>query len=155
MKLVCNSTAESEHLALYYGVKETLYYARLCSEIFKKEVYPFTVYTDNKAVHDTITGGKDTKMRKHLATKYYSLQQWFNDGLINLEHLPSEENLADVMTKQVAANFDELINQIIKQGSVEIPNMVNVPVWSTSNPDEDKRADGVNYDDKDISSSES
>ena len=120
IKLVCTSTAESEYLALYSGMKEALYYAYLLEESYNHNVWPIKVFVDNLAVIQVIQGSAPANMTKHLATKYFRLQQWFEEDLFEISYVKSEENLADIFTKQVGGQFDYLVSNILQTtGSVE------------------------------------
>ena len=42
---------------------------------------------------------------KHVATKYFAIRQWIEDGEIAVEYVPSASQLADIFTKPLSADF--------------------------------------------------
>ena len=120
IKLTCNSTAEAEYVALYNAAKKTTAYGRIVKDFHGKDVWPATMYIDNKAVYELLTKNSDTNLRKHMGTKYFCLQDWLNNGLIKLELIKSEDNVSDLMTKQVdPTTWDRLIKRLVQpRGSV-------------------------------------
>lgn len=95
-------------------MKEALYYAYLLEE------RPIKVFVDDLAVIQVIQGSALANMTKHLATKNFRLQQWFEEDLFEISYVKSEENLADVFTKQFGGQFKHLVSNILETtGSVE------------------------------------
>ena len=99
MKWVCSSTAEAEYLALYFSTKEALYLGYLVQEFFGKEIWPIRVKVDNQAVVHVIQKSAPANLTKHMATKFYAVQQWQAEGFIHVEDVTSKENLAGCFTK--------------------------------------------------------
>ena len=55
MRWIANSSAESEYLAAYYGIKDTIKIGYLLKEFFGfKDIWPFSVYCDNQAVMQVV-----------------------------------------------------------------------------------------------------
>eukprot|EP00924_Labyrinthula_sp_SR-Ha-C_P010329 maker-scaffold_23-snap-gene-3.42-mRNA-1 protein AED:0.28 eAED:0.32 QI:0/0/0/1/0.33/0.5/4/0/1204 len=118
IKMVCTSTAQSEYLSLYTGVREVLFVARLLDDFFGMNVWPIKVYVDNQAVLNVVERAAPSDMNKHMATKYYALQEWVNEGLMELDYVASKLNLSDIMTK-VSGDFVPMRNQLLHpRGSV-------------------------------------
>ena len=82
--------------------------------MFGKKVWPIKVKSDNQAVIQVVTGNGETNLRRHLAVKYYALQEWFEQGLFVLEYVASKHNVTDMFTKQVGGSFDELREKLIE-----------------------------------------
>eukprot|EP00924_Labyrinthula_sp_SR-Ha-C_P002217 augustus_masked-scaffold_19-processed-gene-4.37-mRNA-1 protein AED:0.39 eAED:0.40 QI:0/-1/0/1/-1/1/1/0/1346 len=118
IKMVCTSTAQSEYLSLYAGAKEVMFVARLLEDFFGMKTWPINVYVDNQAVLNVIDRAAPSDMNKHMATKYYALQQWTQEGLLELEYVASKLNLSDIMTK-VSGDFVPMRNKLLHpRGSV-------------------------------------
>lgn len=138
LKHVCNSTAEAEYMALFIGVREAIGLGRTIEDYFGIKIWPLEVYTDNQASLEVIKGNGSTNLRKHMATKYYSLQEWFENGFFILNYKPSMENVADLFTKQVGSNFINLRDQILKpQGSVEKLNQKKIQKFEVRSSSEE------------------
>eukprot|EP00924_Labyrinthula_sp_SR-Ha-C_P001528 snap_masked-scaffold_18-processed-gene-0.12-mRNA-1 protein AED:1.00 eAED:1.00 QI:0/-1/0/0/-1/1/1/0/94 len=89
--MVCTSTAQSEYLLLYIGAKEVLFVARLLDNFFGMKVWLIKVYVDNQAVLNVVERATPSDMNKHMATKYYTLQEWVNEGLFELDYVASNQ----------------------------------------------------------------
>ena len=96
---VALSTCEAEYMALVATVQECLYLKQLL-EGLDKQKYPLPkVFEDNQG---TIALAKNPVSRqrcKHIDIKYHFIRSTVNDGHIVLEYCPTEEMVADVMTK--------------------------------------------------------
>ena len=138
IKSVCVSTAEAEYYALYYTSKQAIFYGRLIEEFYEKSVWPIEIFIDNKAVYDVICGGKSTQQtfRKHMATKFYSVSEWTCKNMLRLTLIRSEDNVADIFTKQVYLRlWRNFIGRVLRpQGSIQnllindVDSSDNVPV---------------------------
>ena len=128
MKWICNSTAESEYLSLYFASKKAITLAFIVKEVFGKDVFPVKVMMDNQAVVQVMQRNAPGEFTKHMKTKYFSVQFWQEIGLINVEFVTSKENIADCFTKQPATGYDDFVKTVLKsRGSVvnRIPTLTN------------------------------
>mgnify|MGYP001128591063 CR=1 FL=1 len=105
MKWVATSSSEAEYLACFYAAREAMYFAYLVEEIYDKNVFPIQIMTDNMAVVNVVNKEAASVMTRHMATKFYALQDWISEGIIEVLHVSSKENLADTLTQDVG-NYD-------------------------------------------------
>eukprot|EP00924_Labyrinthula_sp_SR-Ha-C_P007643 snap_masked-scaffold_42-processed-gene-2.47-mRNA-1 protein AED:0.61 eAED:0.61 QI:0/-1/0/1/-1/1/1/0/85 len=75
-------------------------------------VWPIKVYVDNQAVLNVVERAAPSDMNKHMATKYYALQEWVNEVLLELDYVASKLNLSDIVTK-VIGDFVPMRNQLL------------------------------------------
>ena len=113
LKWVCASVAHSEYLSMYEGSKQALSIAFLIEEVFKICPFPILLRTDNKAVVDTISKMIPNEMIKSMKTKYFAPMQWIEEDLITAEHISTNENPADGMTK-VSKAFTTFKDVVLK-----------------------------------------
>lgn len=121
--LVANSTAEAEYRAAVSTFDEISWIRRLACELkHLNPVQPTCLYVDNQsAIHmlKNTSDGKITKGRKHIEISRKFIQQHI-DKIIKIEHVKSEDQLADLLTKPLTfTRFKTLRNKIIKEECCE------------------------------------
>lgn len=101
--LVSLSTAESEYVAATEASKEGLWLRLFISQIFEPTFpiirNPTTMYSDNQAA---IALSKDHQYHartKHIDTRYHFIRYIIEEGKIKLVYCPTEEMVADTLTK--------------------------------------------------------
>lgn len=68
------------------------------------------VFCDNKSVIQLATNPASNERTKHVDIDCHFIRQHVNFGFLNLIHLPSNQQLADVLTKALLmSKFTELI----------------------------------------------
>lgn len=96
---VALSTCESEYIALAATIQECLYLTQLL-EGLDKHLYALPkVYEDNQG---TLALAKNPVRRqrcKHVDIKYHFIRSILNDGKVLLEYCPTDQMVADLMTK--------------------------------------------------------
>ena len=101
------STAESEYIALSQAMRETIPFMRFMTEL--DVIFPIylpkpklycKVFEDNEACISMATSIKSfTPRTKHLALKYHHFKSWVSEGLLDVVHVPTTQQLADTLTK--------------------------------------------------------
>jgi len=54
---------------------------------------------DNRAAIDWIKAGAPTRKSKHIDVRHYRLKHLLAEGLIDVQYVSSEDNIADILTK--------------------------------------------------------
>jgi hypothetical protein len=69
-----------------------------------------TVYQDNMSTISLVKAGKPTSDRsRHIHVRYFFIKDRVDNGEIKIEHLPTDEMAADILTKPlVGAKFKKL-----------------------------------------------
>ena len=57
------------------------------------------VFEDNEAYISMATSLRFTPRTKHLALKYHHFKSWINKGFLEIVHVPTDQQIADTMTK--------------------------------------------------------
>ena len=83
--------------------------ARLLGELDRKEAEAVGLRVDNKA---TIALSKNPVFHdrsKHIDTRFHYIRDLVKDGSVEVDHIATEEQLADILTKGLGrARFQEL-----------------------------------------------
>ena len=94
---VALSSCEAEYMALASTIQEALFlYMLLGSFLDQKSV---KVFGDNQGSLSLASKRVTEKRSKHIDIRYHFIREKVMEGFIVLEHVPSEDNIADLMTK--------------------------------------------------------
>lgn len=118
-KLVATSSAEAEYRAAVSAFDEVSWVRRLLVELSHLDSKQLvTLYVDNQsAIHmiNSAGDGKVTKGRKHVEISRKFIQQHIG-RIIEVRHMKSEDQLADLFTKPLSRKrFEMLKCKIIKE----------------------------------------
>lgn len=105
------STAEAEYIALYTALRELIHLLNLLED-FKR---PFnlhlntpnikcTVFEDNQRCIAIDTSDKFTPLTKHIALKYHHFRDHVKRGVIDIQHIDTADQIADILTKSLDAD---------------------------------------------------
>jgi hypothetical protein len=99
-KLVTLSTAESELVALSSGTQEVVWFRGFLEEIGFKQTSPTPCEQDNKSTIMLANqgAGRGGKSRS-IYVRYFWMKEKIDDGTIELVYTPSDDIIADGMTK--------------------------------------------------------
>ena len=98
--VVTTSSTHAEMRALYQLVLDIIYIVHLCEELGRPITLPAIVMEDNQPVIDlTKDISSRTKKCKHFLMLVNFVREQVHNGLIELRKVPTDENVADVLTK--------------------------------------------------------
>ena len=100
-KSVALSTCEAEYMALSATCQEVAYLCRLLKDIVKRDFEPVTIKNDNQGAIALCKNPVKHMQSKHIDIRYHFVRDYYQSKKINLEYVPSNENVADVFTKPV------------------------------------------------------
>ena len=108
------STCEAEYMALCAATTEAKFLDMLLSDFAPSfSLRPIKIYVDNTGA---ISLGKNcmvTKRSKHIDIRYHFTRQCYNDGLIDIVHVSTDKNVADVLTKPLGRPKFESFNKLL------------------------------------------
>lgn len=115
-KSISTSTAEAEYVALFEAAKQALWLTRLVKEfkivdeiIGKKGILSFT---DNQSAL-AIAKGTNSAKTKHIDIAYHFVQNCVQENIIDLNYVPTNKMLADILTKPLPrAKAEPLCQQL-------------------------------------------
>lgn len=99
--VVALSSMEAEYVALCQGAKEVIFTRSLLREMGFAEYVrePTSIYCDNQGANFMVRNPAVHKRSKHIDIKYHYIRDKYNEGSVDVEYIPSEENAADIFTK--------------------------------------------------------
>ena len=100
---VSRSTAEAEYVALSEAVANGLWLKNILEELFNKK-FKINLYGDNKASLYSAENFAIGKRLRHIRVSYHFFKEHVENNNVILQHIKSEDNLADVLTKDVNGN---------------------------------------------------
>ena len=102
--VVARSTTEAEYLALSSAVQECLWLKQLLEDINLFNIaLPITIHEDNKSAIALAQNPRFSDRTKHIDVAHHFLRERIDDNTITLSHIPTREQIADVMTKSLPA----------------------------------------------------
>ena len=96
---VALSSCESEYVALCAGMQEALYLKRLLEELLQNSFGPIEINVDNQGAISLSKNPTQHDRSKHVDIKYHFCRECVSSGKVEVQHVSSEDNVADVMTK--------------------------------------------------------
>ncbi|KAK9684337.1 hypothetical protein RND81_10G203400 [Saponaria officinalis] len=105
--IVTLSSTEAEFVAATACACQAIWMRKMLNELLIKQDQPTKIYCDNTS---TIKLSKNAVLHgrsKHIDVKYYFLRDLYNDGIVDLGHCKSEDQVADIFTK--ALNRDTFV----------------------------------------------
>ncbi|OAE32324.1 hypothetical protein AXG93_809s1050 [Marchantia polymorpha subsp. ruderalis] len=100
-KSVTLSSIEAEYMALSKARAETMWLRELLTDL-GFELESTTIFCDNQSAISQIENHKYHKRSKHIDIRYHFVRDLVTNNLVKLVYVPTEEMIADVMTKPLA-----------------------------------------------------
>lgn len=97
--IVATSSAEAEFIAMSSATKEIAWLRRLVECFDIKQNGPVQLNTDSQAAIAMVVKPKLGARTKHIDTKFHHVKEAVNSGEIELNFVPGENNVADILTK--------------------------------------------------------
>ena len=97
-EIVATSTTEAEYISAAQCCKELQCLTSLVQELIN--IKPQTdLMVDNQSAIKLIKSGQMNRRSKHIDVRYYFISEVFDQGLFRLEYCPTNEQVADILTK--------------------------------------------------------
>lgn len=107
------STMESEYVSASEATRELIWLDRLANELVQDQFEVPILYVDNQSAIRLAKNPINHKRSKHIDVKYHFIREKVNEGMITLEDIRSEEQIADVLTKAIPKKkFQELRSKL-------------------------------------------
>ncbi|XP_020704058.1 uncharacterized protein LOC110115230 [Dendrobium catenatum] len=100
---VAKSSTEAEYRALSAAASEVLWLRRLSAELQLDQTTPTTIHYDNVSAIAIAKNPVFHARTKHIEIDYHFIRQHISTGDIHIQHLPSEAQIADILTKPFAS----------------------------------------------------
>ena len=97
--VIALSTAESEFVAITETCKELMWTRALMKDLGMEIREPSVIRTDSQSCMAMIENHKFSNRSKHIDTKNHFVKDHIEKGTIRLNYVPTDKNIADLMTK--------------------------------------------------------
>jgi hypothetical protein len=112
-KVVFLSSCESEYIAAATGAYQGVWLSRLVADITCSDVKKFKLFIDNRSAEELSKNPVFHKRSKHIDTRYHYIRECVADGVVEVQHVSTEDQLADILTKPLARiRFAEMRRQL-------------------------------------------
>jgi hypothetical protein len=119
-KTAVTSIWEAELMAGCAGMDTAIYLTQACKELGYDVPSCRVVKVDNKAEVDWIKGSVSNKRSRHVDVRFYRARHLQEEKEISAEYVPTEDNVADMLTKPLAVReFRKFAKVILGHGLVE------------------------------------
>jgi histone deacetylase 1/2 len=99
-RLVTDSSSYAEFVQIYLATKEIVFLREILKELKFEQIEPTVIFVDNAACLQVAYSERTGKNRsKHWNSKFMYVCECVENGIIELRHVPTEENIADIFTK--------------------------------------------------------
>ena len=103
--LTATSSFEAELIAMYEGSRDVewvIRFTKMLTETLNIRLFdpPIATFGDNKpSINQIASGYIRSNSNKHINPRWYRTHEMMKTGLINVKHIPGDENPSDVLTK--------------------------------------------------------
>ena len=98
-EIVALSTTEAEYVAITHTAKEAIWLHALIHQIFDINIPATTLFSDNKSTIELTKDHQYHARTKHIDIHFHFIQYIVEQGSIRLIYCPTDEQLADALTK--------------------------------------------------------
>ena len=96
---VAKSSTEAEYVALSCATQEAIWLRRLLDDIHFGDESPTVIYEDNQGAIELSKNPRHHNRVKHIDIAFHFARERVASGEINVEYCPTEQMIADIMTK--------------------------------------------------------
>ena len=99
---VATSSTEAEYMSLYSAVQEAIWLRRLLKDLKYESSGAIKIYQDNQGTIALAKNPTFHSRTKHIDIKYHFAREQVKAGNIELEYLPTNDMVADALTKPLS-----------------------------------------------------
>ncbi|KAI0525247.1 hypothetical protein KFK09_004640 [Dendrobium nobile] len=116
---VAKSSTEAEYRSLSAAVSEVIWLRRLAADFNIPQPSPTTIHCDNTSAIAIAKNPVFHNRTKHIEIDYYFIRQHISSKAIQLVHIPSKDQIADILTKSFSTTrFNELRDKLTVRPNV-------------------------------------
>lgn len=101
-QVVAQSTAEAEYIAACAAANQAIWMQNVLKDLGHKQSAPMELCCDNKYAIAIVQNPVQHQRTKHIKIKFHTIREYEKEKLIKMQYCPSEEQVADIMTKALA-----------------------------------------------------
>jgi hypothetical protein len=98
-RVVSLSSCESEYIAAASAACQGVWLSRLLGDLMCTDVKRFCLLIDNKSAQELSKNPVYHERSKHIDTRYHYIRECVGNGVLDVKHVSSENQLADILTK--------------------------------------------------------
>jgi hypothetical protein len=115
---VALSSCEAEYVAGALGTCQGVWLSTLVADITVQDVKKFRLLIDNQAAIELSKNPVFHERSKHIDTRYHYIRDCIEQGVVDVDHVGTEDQLADILTKPLGrVRFVELRSRL---GVIEV-----------------------------------
>jgi hypothetical protein len=99
---VALSSAEAEYMATDLASWEAIWLHKLLTRLFGKELELIVIHCDNQSCIKLSKNSMFHDGSKHIEIKYHFIMDKVQKGVVQLQYIPTDEQLVDIFTKPLA-----------------------------------------------------
>ena len=103
-KLIATSSTEAEFLSAFYTLQDLRYVDQLIRGIFPTSPRHIVFFQDNQSTIALIKNESSKGRSKHFDVKLKALSAAYREKYFDLQYLPTEHMIADILTKALSRN---------------------------------------------------
>ena len=100
-KSVALSSAEAEYMAASQAACEPIWLRKILCGLFDLELGPTLIHCDNQSCIKLTENPVFHERTKHISIKYHFIRDWVQKGVVKLEYISTDEQVADILTKSL------------------------------------------------------
>ena len=93
------SSAEAEYISAANATTEIIWLVKLLQELDMEQTLPIVLFEDNQSTIKLIQSDKHHSRTKHIDVRHHHIKLHQNTGTIELKYCPTDEMIADQLTK--------------------------------------------------------
>ena len=120
------STTMAEYIALSEAMKELIWIKNVVQEMGLKITMPLMVYEDNQTCCKLAKHPISSKRTKHMDIRHAWIREHIDDGMVQVKWIPTQDQLADILTKGLSRPTFEALRRQIMSNAVYDKARVNL-----------------------------
>ena len=124
------STMEGKLIALWEGSKPTVYVRGMVGDMGYPQLKPSRVGVDNQSVMAVSESIMVAWKNRHIPVHYFKIRQLILDKELELYYVPSDENVADAITKSLGPELLEKHRASIMSKLPPMGHDAEIPLFS-------------------------
>ena len=112
-KTVSRSSTEAEYVSLSAAVQDALYLRNLLGDLWPEAVQAVTLHEDNQSTIRQALNLQSSSRTKHVDVSHHFIKHHIAEGVVNLQYIPTGEQPADALTKNLDRVKVSMFRQIL------------------------------------------
>jgi transposase InsO family protein len=119
---VAQSTVEAEYAAMAHAAKEAIWLQYLLRDLGMSKYEPKVLYCDNQGAISLTKNPMHHAKTKHVDIQLHFIRDHVDKGTIIVEYCPTDDMLADLMTKGLSRDRHVRLLGLMGMGTLEVTN---------------------------------